>query len=118
MLSLTDFGLHTAEEDIRRFVQNRLHSVLGTLQDQDHCKTREPCLLCLNCSVSSLKNDNRSLFVSQELIEKGEKQPNITISIVASVVVVLVSVLFRTLFGGKKAAVCYSGSTSIALLQT
>jgi calnexin len=39
-----------------------------------------------------------------ELIEKGEKQPNITISIVASVVVVLVSVLFRTLFGGKKAA--------------
>jgi calnexin len=38
-----------------------------------------------------------------ELIEKGEKQPNITISIVASVVVVLVSVLFRTLFGGKKA---------------
>jgi calnexin len=38
-----------------------------------------------------------------DVIEKGEKQPNVTISIVASVVIVLVSVVFRTLFGGKKA---------------
>ncbi|KAE8775686.1 Calnexin-like protein 1 [Hordeum vulgare] len=37
-----------------------------------------------------------------EVIEKGETQPNITISILASVVVVIVTVLFRTLFGGKK----------------
>ncbi|VAI54890.1 unnamed protein product [Triticum turgidum subsp. durum] len=37
-----------------------------------------------------------------DVIEKGEKQPNITISILASAAVILVTVLFRTLFGGKK----------------
>ncbi|KAF7088516.1 hypothetical protein CFC21_091619 [Triticum aestivum] len=37
-----------------------------------------------------------------DIIEKGEKQPNITISILASVAVILVTVLFRTIFGGKK----------------
>ncbi|KAL5538630.1 hypothetical protein UlMin_044617 [Ulmus minor] len=37
-----------------------------------------------------------------ELIEKGEKQPNITISIIISIVIVIVTVFFRLLFGGKK----------------
>nr|CAB3484403.1 unnamed protein product [Digitaria exilis] len=37
-----------------------------------------------------------------DVIEKGEKQPNITIGILVSVVVVFVTVLFRILFGGKK----------------
>ncbi|KAG2571876.1 hypothetical protein PVAP13_7KG122636 [Panicum virgatum] len=39
-----------------------------------------------------------------DVIEKGEKQPNITIGILVSVVVVFVTVLFRILFGGKKPA--------------
>ncbi|KAL6885623.1 hypothetical protein ACP4OV_010402 [Aristida adscensionis] len=39
-----------------------------------------------------------------DLIEKGEKQPNITIGTLVSIVVVLVTVLFRVLFGGKKPA--------------
>uniref|UniRef100_A0A803PIY5 Calnexin homolog n=1 Tax=Cannabis sativa TaxID=3483 RepID=A0A803PIY5_CANSA len=37
-----------------------------------------------------------------ELIEKGEKQPNITIGILVSVVIVILTVLFRIVFGGKK----------------
>lgn len=44
-------------------------------------------------------------FSAQDLIEKGEKQPNITIGILVSVVVVFVTVLFRILFGGKKPVV-------------
>ncbi|KAM0987900.1 hypothetical protein ACFX13_012146 [Malus domestica] len=40
-----------------------------------------------------------------ELIEKGEKQPNITIGVIVSVVVVLLSIFFKILFGGKKPAV-------------
>ncbi|KAG0525594.1 hypothetical protein BDA96_06G069500 [Sorghum bicolor] len=40
-----------------------------------------------------------------DVIEKGEKQPNITIGILVSVVIVFVTVLFRILFGGKKPAV-------------
>ncbi|KAG2565947.1 hypothetical protein PVAP13_7NG154100 [Panicum virgatum] len=39
-----------------------------------------------------------------DVIEKGEKQPNITIGILVSVVVVFATVLFRILFGGKKPA--------------
>ena len=39
-----------------------------------------------------------------DVIEKGEKQPNITIGILVSIVVVFVTVLFRILFGGKKPA--------------
>jgi calnexin len=39
------------------------------------------------------------------VIEKGEKQPNITIGVLVSVVVVFVTVLFRILFGGKKPVV-------------
>jgi hypothetical protein len=46
-VSLTDLGLHTAEEDIRRFVQNRRNSVLETLQGQDHCRTPELFYLSL-----------------------------------------------------------------------
>ncbi|ONI29729.1 hypothetical protein PRUPE_1G211400 [Prunus persica] len=37
-----------------------------------------------------------------DLIEKGEKQPNITIGIIVSIVVVLLTVVFKILFGGKK----------------
>ncbi|AQK43495.1 calnexin homolog2 [Zea mays] len=37
-----------------------------------------------------------------DVIEKGEKQPNITIGILVSVVIVFVTVLFKILFGGKK----------------
>lgn len=43
----------------------------------------------------------------QDLIEKGEKQPNITIGIIVSIVVVLLTVVFKILFGGKKPKVCY-----------
>lgn len=39
----------------------------------------------------------------QELIEKAEKQPNITIGVIVSIVVVIFSVLLKLLFGGKKA---------------
>nr|CAD1836693.1 unnamed protein product [Ananas comosus var. bracteatus] len=39
-----------------------------------------------------------------DVIEKGEKQPNLTIGILVSVVVVILTVLFRILFGGKKPA--------------
>ena len=42
------------------------------------------------------------VFVMQDLIEKGEKQPNITIGILVSVVIVILTVLFRIVFGGKK----------------
>ncbi|CAH1439320.1 unnamed protein product [Lactuca virosa] len=38
-----------------------------------------------------------------ELIEKAEKQPNITIGVIVSIVVVIFSVLLKLLFGGKKA---------------
>ncbi|KAL9243353.1 hypothetical protein vseg_017249 [Gypsophila vaccaria] len=39
-----------------------------------------------------------------ELIEKAETQPNITIGVLVSVAVVLVSLVFKILFGGKKPA--------------
>lgn len=38
----------------------------------------------------------------QDLIEKAEKQPNLTIGILVAVVVVFVSIFFRLIFGGKK----------------
>jgi hypothetical protein len=38
----------------------------------------------------------------QDLIEKGEKQPNLTIGILVSVVVVIFTILFKVIFGGKK----------------
>lgn len=43
----------------------------------------------------------------QDLIERGEKQPNITISILVSFVVIILTIFFRILFGGKKTVVCY-----------
>ncbi|XP_044503067.1 calnexin homolog [Mangifera indica] len=39
------------------------------------------------------------------VIEKGEEQPNLTIGILASVVVVFITVLLKIIFGGKKARV-------------
>ncbi|EEF51668.1 calnexin homolog [Ricinus communis] len=39
-----------------------------------------------------------------DIIEKGEKQPNLTIGILVSIVVVIFTVLFKILFGGKKPA--------------
>lgn len=48
------------------------------------------------------------VLIWQDLIEKGEKQPNLTIGILVSIVVVILTVFFKILFGGKKlAAVCY-----------
>jgi calnexin len=49
-----------------------------------------------------------SISCTQDVIEKGEKQPNITIGILVSVVIVFVTVLFKILFGGKKPVVSYS----------
>lgn len=37
-----------------------------------------------------------------DVIEKGEKQPNLTIGILVSIVVVIITVLFKIIFGGKK----------------
>ncbi|KAL4323264.1 hypothetical protein GQ457_11G029900 [Hibiscus cannabinus] len=37
-----------------------------------------------------------------DLIEKAEKQPNITIGVIVSVVVIILTVLFKLIFGGKK----------------
>lgn len=37
-----------------------------------------------------------------DLIEKAETQPNVTLGVLASVVVVIFTILFRLLFGGKK----------------
>ncbi|KAL0429687.1 UNVERIFIED_CONTAM: Calnexin1 [Sesamum radiatum] len=39
-----------------------------------------------------------------DLIEKAEKQPNLTIGILVSVVVVIFSIFFKLIFGGKKPA--------------
>ncbi|XP_077212355.1 calnexin homolog [Tasmannia lanceolata] len=39
-----------------------------------------------------------------DVIEKGEKQPNLTIGILVSILVVILTVFFRVLFGGKKPA--------------
>ena len=44
-------------------------------------------------------------FLLQDIIEKGEQQPNLTIGILVSIVVVIATVIFRILFGGKKPAV-------------
>ncbi|KAJ6375262.1 hypothetical protein OIU77_000277 [Salix suchowensis] len=40
-----------------------------------------------------------------DLIEKAEKQPNITIGVLVSIVVVILTLFFRIIFGGKKAKV-------------
>jgi len=36
------------------------------------------------------------------MLEKAEEQPNITISVLVSIVVILASILLKVLFGGKK----------------
>ncbi|XP_068645614.1 calnexin homolog [Aristolochia californica] len=43
-------------------------------------------------------------FKIVDVIEKGESQPNLTIGILVSVVIVFVTIIFRVLFGGKKRA--------------
>ncbi|CAN6439039.1 unnamed protein product [Victoria cruziana] len=40
-----------------------------------------------------------------DIIEKGEKQPNLTIGILVSVLVVIITLFLRVLFGGKKPSV-------------
>lgn len=58
---------------------------------------------------------------SQELIEKAEEQPNIAIGVLGSIVVVILTVFFKILFGGKKPAVCAQYllyTVSNKLLQT
>ncbi|PKI71564.1 hypothetical protein CRG98_008081, partial [Punica granatum] len=37
-----------------------------------------------------------------DLIEKAEKQPNITIGVLVSVAVIILTIFFKILFGGKK----------------
>ncbi|KAF6170226.1 hypothetical protein GIB67_038759 [Kingdonia uniflora] len=44
----------------------------------------------------------RFIWFLQDVIEKGEKQPNITIGILVSVVVVILSIIYKIPFGGKK----------------
>ena len=44
---------------------------------------------------------NRSLSL-QDLIEKGEKQPNLSIGILVSIVVIVFTVILKLIFGGKK----------------
>ncbi|GAB4845818.1 hypothetical protein Ancab_039227 [Ancistrocladus abbreviatus] len=44
-----------------------------------------------------------------ELIEKAETQPNLTIGILVSVIVVVFTIFFKIVFGGKKAAVMQPG---------
>ena len=38
----------------------------------------------------------------QDLIEKGEKQPNLSIGILVSIVVIVFTVILKLIFGGKK----------------
>ncbi|KAH0992084.1 hypothetical protein GBA52_003567 [Prunus armeniaca] len=53
-----------------------------------------------------------------DLIEKGEKQPNITIGIIVSIVVVLLTVVFKILFGGKKPKVTVPETDRPAAAET
>lgn len=46
------------------------------------------------------------LCFSQDLIAKAEKQPNMTIGVLISIVVIILTVFFRLLFGGKRPKVC------------
>jgi len=49
-----------------------------------------------------------------DLIEKGEKQPNLTIGILVSVVVVIFTILLRLIFGGKKNVRVEKNDTGVA----
>ena len=42
------------------------------------------------------------LFLCQELIEKAETQPKITIGVLVAIAVIFVTLFFKILFGGKK----------------
>lgn len=53
--------------------------------------------------------------VLQDTIEKGEKQPNLTIGILISILVVFITIIFRVLFGGKKPAVSSPDSVPFVL---
>lgn len=55
---------------------------------------------------------NQSLSL-QDLIEKGEKQPNLSIGILVSIVVIVFTVVFKLIFGGKKQV-----SIEVELLST
>lgn len=44
-----------------------------------------------------------------DLIEKGEKQPNLTVAVLLSVVVVILTTLFKIIFGGKKKPASVTG---------
>ncbi|KAL5226939.1 hypothetical protein ABZP36_015204 [Zizania latifolia] len=48
-----------------------------------------------------------------DVIEKGEKQPNITIGVLVSIIVVFVTVLCRILFGSKKPTVPVKPATEV-----
>lgn len=45
------------------------------------------------------------LYATQDIIEMGEKQPNLTIGVLVSIVVVVLTIIFKVVFGGKKPAV-------------
>jgi hypothetical protein len=58
------------------------------------------------------------VFLTQDVIEKGEKQPNLTIGILVSIAVVIFTALFKILFGGKKPAVSHSLQKLLILLSS
>lgn len=49
-----------------------------------------------------------------DLIEKGEKQPNLSIGILVSIVVIVFTVIFKLIFGGKKQARVEKEKTEVA----
>ncbi|XP_047337752.1 calnexin homolog [Impatiens glandulifera] len=53
-----------------------------------------------------------------DLIEKAEKQPNLTIGVVISVIVVVLSILLKLLFGGKKKKVNVTPAEAAATTTT
>ncbi|MGI4421853.1 hypothetical protein ACR2V7_25730, partial [Klebsiella pneumoniae] len=52
------------------------------------------------------------------VIEKAEKQPNLTIGVIVSVVVIIFTVLFKLLFGGKKPAKVSAGTSNTEVAET
>lgn len=44
----------------------------------------------------------KSKLVLQDLIEKAEQQPNLTVGIIVSIAVIIFTVFIKLLFGGKK----------------
>lgn len=60
------------------------------------------CLCWLEILGGLICLSQACIIVLQDLLEKAEKQPNLTIGVVVSIVVVVLSVLFKIIFGGKK----------------